>query len=188
MLSFYLSMLESAEDQSRFEAIYLNHRNSMFSVALSILHNQQDAEDAIHNVFLSVAEHFTLFSQKAKTDVDIKNYLLIAVKNKAIDQLRERGWQRDLKEAMEGKMRLDADLKFEKTIETADDYQKVVSAIQLLHDRYKQVLYLNLVMEFDAREIAKLTKMKPDTVRKQIYRGKKQLLKILQEGGDHHDE
>ena len=164
MLSLYLSMLESIEEQSRFESIYLEYRNSMYAVAVSILRNRQDAEDAVHNVFLSIAENFLIFSQKATTETDIKNYLLIAVKNRAIDQLRKRTQQRNLKEKLEEKTNLPEPIGFEKAIEAADDYNAIVSAIQTLQNRYKQVLYLNLVMEFDIGEISKLTNTKKEKV------------------------
>lgn len=44
----YLQMLETPEEKSLFEQIYLEYCGLMFHVAYEILHNEQDAEDAVH--------------------------------------------------------------------------------------------------------------------------------------------
>ena len=43
----YLQALDSAEDRTRFEALYTAYRGLMFHVARRILNNDQDAEDEI---------------------------------------------------------------------------------------------------------------------------------------------
>ena len=53
----YLQMIDTPEDRSKFEQIYLEYRGLMFHVANEILHNEQDAEDAVHQAFLNVAEN-----------------------------------------------------------------------------------------------------------------------------------
>ena len=47
----YLQMIDTPEDRSKFEQIYLEYRGLMFHVANEILHNEQDAEDAVHQAF-----------------------------------------------------------------------------------------------------------------------------------------
>ncbi|MBM6722656.1 hypothetical protein [Pseudoflavonifractor phocaeensis] len=44
----YLQMIDTPEDRSKFEQIYLEYRGLMFHVANEILHNEQDAEDTVH--------------------------------------------------------------------------------------------------------------------------------------------
>lgn len=51
MLVCYLQMLDTPEEKIQFEQIYLNYRGLMYHVAERILHNRQDAEDAVHNAF-----------------------------------------------------------------------------------------------------------------------------------------
>lgn len=50
-------MLETPEEKSLFEQIYLEYRGLMFHVAYEILHNEQDAEDAVHQAFVKIAEN-----------------------------------------------------------------------------------------------------------------------------------
>ena len=52
-----LQTIESEEDKSKFEGIYYRYRKLMFHVAMKILHNRQDAEDAVHQAFVSIIEN-----------------------------------------------------------------------------------------------------------------------------------
>ena len=49
----YLQMIDTPEDRSKFEQLYLEYRGLMFHAANQILHNEQDAEDAVHQAFLT---------------------------------------------------------------------------------------------------------------------------------------
>ena len=51
-LLVYLQLIDSPEEQSRFEDLYITYRKLMFHVAKGILGNDQDAEDAVHDAFL----------------------------------------------------------------------------------------------------------------------------------------
>ena len=53
----YLQMIDTSEDRSKFEQIYIEYRDLMFYVANRILDSDQDAEDAVHEAFLKVAEN-----------------------------------------------------------------------------------------------------------------------------------
>lgn len=48
MLGFYLALLDTAEDKSRFEELYLTYRQDMYKTAFAILRSPQSAEDAVH--------------------------------------------------------------------------------------------------------------------------------------------
>lgn len=187
MLYIYLSIIENEEDKDLFEAIYLENRDIMFSYAVSILKNHHDAEDAVHNVFWSLAENFSLFSNKVRNETDIKNYLLISVKNKSIDILRQRNNQTKIEEAIKIENEKSVDDDFADVIEKESLYENVLKAINILEDKYRDALYMNLVMELSSKEISKLTGEKRETIRKRIYRGKQQLIKILKSREDSRD-
>ena len=55
-MMIYLQMIETQEDRSVFERVYHRYRNMMYTVAYDILHNESDAEDAVHAAFVSIAE------------------------------------------------------------------------------------------------------------------------------------
>ena len=84
----YLQIIENPGDRIKFEQLYRKYRNLMFYIANKILQNQQDAEDAVHNAFLSVAKNISKISdiECPKT----RGFLVIIVERKAIDILRNR--------------------------------------------------------------------------------------------------
>ena len=47
-------MIETEEDKVKFEQIYETYRDLMFRVASQILRNDHDAEDAVHQAFVSI--------------------------------------------------------------------------------------------------------------------------------------
>lgn len=54
MLYIYLSALDTDEEKDYFEELYLQYRHKMYGIAYSILHNEQDSEDAVHQAFLKI--------------------------------------------------------------------------------------------------------------------------------------
>ncbi len=50
-------MIESEKEQSEFKEIYEKYKGLMFYVANNILHNEHDAEDAVHQSFVYVLEN-----------------------------------------------------------------------------------------------------------------------------------
>ena len=50
-MMIYLQMIDTPEDRSKFEFLYMEYRGLMFHVANKILHNEQDAEDTVHQAF-----------------------------------------------------------------------------------------------------------------------------------------
>ena len=53
----YLQMIDAPEDKHKFEILYMKYRGLMFYIANQILTNKQDAEDAVHTAFVSIAEN-----------------------------------------------------------------------------------------------------------------------------------
>ena len=56
MLAFYMSFIDDESHRRLFEEIYINYRKQMFLVARSVLGNDSDAEDIVHDVFLKIAK------------------------------------------------------------------------------------------------------------------------------------
>ena len=60
----------------------------MFHVANQILRNDQDAEDAVHDAFLAIAEHIRKFSRLERHKT--RAFVVTIVENKAIDLYRRK--------------------------------------------------------------------------------------------------
>ncbi len=56
MISAALAILESEEQRNELSEFYEENKSRLYSIALERLHNRQDAEDAIQETFLGIAE------------------------------------------------------------------------------------------------------------------------------------
>ena len=54
---FYLSLIDTEEEKSKFEQLYHLYRYTMLHVAVSILKETQLAEDAVHEAFIRIAKN-----------------------------------------------------------------------------------------------------------------------------------
>lgn len=63
MVLVYLSMIEGPEDRNKFEIVYQQYKSLMYYVAYRILREERDAEDAVHNAFVRIAEHIDKISE-----------------------------------------------------------------------------------------------------------------------------
>ena len=63
MLGFYLALLDTAEEKSRFEELYLLYRQDMYKTAYSILQDSFEAEDVVHEAFLIVIKKLDKISE-----------------------------------------------------------------------------------------------------------------------------
>lgn len=167
-------MLKKDNSTTEFEQIYLKYRNQMILVALSLLHNQDDAEDAVHEAFLGIANHMKTVSQ-IKNENDLRNYCLKSAKNASLNMLKAQS--RREKTFFEPFPVSDKD--FLDSVCTKCDCDELIRAIQKLDEKYRDVLYYHFALEMTVPQVATLLGRKKATVKKQLIRGKKFLLENI---------
>lgn len=86
-MMIYLQMIETEEERSKFERIYTEYRGLMYHIAFKVLQQEQDAEDAVHLAFVSIAENISIIEEPGPK---MKSYTSIIVENKAINILNRR--------------------------------------------------------------------------------------------------
>lgn len=184
MLAFYLSLIDNDNDRKLFERIYYAHRKQMLTLAFAILENEDDAEDLVHDVFCNIAEKYMQSLQNIKNEQDMKNYLLKATKNSALNKKRDTKPHISLHESeyMLNKDDLN-DNEFLDMICNNISYQEVLSAIRSLDKKYEDVLYLHFVIGMTVPEVAEHLNRNKQTVKKQLFRGKILLLEKLSLNG-----
>lgn len=162
----YLNMIEDDRSKERFSEIYHEYKNLMFYAADQILHNEQDAEDAVHEAFLVVIDRLdTLWEGKGPY---IKAFVLAIVENKAIDLWRRR-------------RHLSSQVIYEEQVTPAPQGSEIglAEAIARLPAEYRSVILLRYDMGFSTREIAKMLGKKEGTVTRTITRAKDRLAREL---------
>lgn len=84
----YLQMLPSPSEKDKFEQLYTLYRGLMFYVARRILPGEADAEDAVHQAFVSIIDNLKKISEVRCPKT--RSYVVIITERKAIDILRSR--------------------------------------------------------------------------------------------------
>lgn len=167
----YLAMIDSPDDQSKFEKVYNAYKGLMFHVANRILGNEQDAEDAVHNAFIKIAENI----QKIGDAVCPKtqSYVVTIVENKAIDLYRANQRRKEVTyiDDISGII-----------VETQDAYG-LEYCILRLPARYREVILLKYYHGFSCKEIAKQLGISEANAIKIDQRAKHKLQQICEEEG-----
>lgn len=155
------------------DELYHTYRNQMYALAFSILHSQMAAEDAVHDVFVRVAANRSVL-EKIKSQEDMRNYLLKATKNTALNALRKTSREIPFEEPAL------SDEEFFDAVFRRGAYEEVVRAIRALDGKYADVLYFHFVLEMTVPETAKALDRSISAVKQQLVRGKKMLLSQLE--------
>ena len=82
-----MTALESAEERRLFEDVYRACCGRMLALARRRLSAQADAEDAVQQSFLALAERFSRLAKLPETQLEA--YLVVTVERKCIDILRQ---------------------------------------------------------------------------------------------------
>lgn len=81
-----MTALESAEERRLFEDVYRACCGRMLALARRRLSAQADAEDAVQQSFLALAEHFPRLCRLPRPQLEA--YLVVVTERKCIDCLR----------------------------------------------------------------------------------------------------
>ena len=177
----YLSLIDNENDISKFEIIYYEYRERMFCVAFDIVKNSEDAEDAVQNAFVGIANNMKSIGDPLSHNT--LSYVIKAAKNAAINIYNKNNRIKTIEYCDE--INISDDDFFDK-ITAKEEINKIVDAIYNLNDTYKLPLYYYYVCDMKAKDIANLLGLNVSAVKVRIHRGKKELLKLA--GGDSDDE
>ena len=170
-MMIYLQMLESNEDKQKFEQLYIVYRGLMFHAAMQLLSNEQDAEDAVHQAFLSILECFSGVSEVRSPKT--RSFVVIITERKAIDIMRKKSRAQTVPYD---------DLIGGVDIPLPGDHG-LSDAMAQLPTRYREMLLLRYDNGYSTREIAKLFGISPDAAQKLLWRSKQALQTILDKEG-----
>ena len=178
----YLLLLETDEEREFFTAIYEKYRTEMFYTAYRILHNPPDAEDMVHETFLSLINHLEklMNSEPHKlwyyinTAVKRKSYNLINRRH-IVEQVElDETWMQEEEAIVKGPDQLMEDFELQ---------EAVTGVLRLLKEPYQEVLALQYYYQLTTHEIAEELGTTPDNVRHISMRAKKKLQSLLEERG-----
>ena len=171
MLSFLLAALESVEDKKKFTLIYEQYRPKMEQVALGILQEQSDAEDAVQNAFMQIIWHFEkIYSIPCE---ELPFWIISIVKNEALMVLRKKKKEVPLE---------DWDVVAEET-EEVTGYNELVELVRQMPETYRAVLEMKLLLGYTDREVARHLNLSETAVSTRASRGRELLRRIVEKEG-----
>ena len=174
MFIYYTSLLDTDEEKSKFETIYLEYRKLMYHNAHAILQDRALAEDAVHEAFLRIIKNL----QKIKEPISAQtaSYVVIICRNIAKD-MRKKEMRTIPFEDMEAVGPVsDADDVLEKA-----NFGSLVAQIKQLPEIYRDVILLRYADGYSVKEIAKMLDKPYETIKARIARGKQMLAKQMEE-------
>lgn len=177
LLSIIFSSVElNPDEKNKFESIYNNYKNALFYQALNIVKNENDAEDILQEAFIKIAKNL-----KSINDINGKetlSFLIVITKNTAYDFLRKSSKILEIP-LYETEDAIDENALNE--LINNIEYKEIVSVITNIPEPYNGVLYLHYVKDYSVKHIASLINKKSSTIKMQLVRGKRILIKKLSE-------
>lgn len=171
-MMIYLSAIETEEERDLFERLYKENMQDMYAVAYAVLHKREDAEDAVHQSFLKIADNLTKISQMPCHER--RAYIVMISRNTAINMYRSNKRRAEHSETLsEAADYIDG--------YSHERYTELVDAIKSLPQMYKDVLFLYCLQGFSAKETAKMLGITGESVRQRASRAKQMLSEILGE-------
>ncbi len=168
---FLMMLIDSEEDRSKFELIYETYHRLMFFLARQVLPDDRDAEDAVQEAFIKIIRNLEKISDPKC--LKTKHFIVIIVKRTAIDIRKKQ--EREPKMVTMDEEVADSVADESPDIEAIDERLDLSEAIAGLPDTYRDVILMKYYQGFSDTEIAELTGMSVDSVRKTIQRARKKL-------------
>ena len=147
----------------------------MYHIAYGFLQSEHDAEDAVHQAFVSIIENLEKLSsvESPKT----KAFCVIVVERKALNMIRERKKYAD-----------SYDLELKGAEITLPEENGLPSAMAQLPARYREVLLLRFHHGYTTKEISDILSIGHSATLKLIWRAKHELSELLEREKDHYEK
>lgn len=178
MISAALAALGSEAERNELSHIYEQNIRLFYAVAFSKLHNQHDAEDAIQEAFLSVANNPSLlFRVPAEKRVA---YINIIVRNKAYTIWNKKHKteknQTELYDTV-----FDEDISTEEKVISDFSCRQILKFIDTLSEANRSALYLKIHFGFGNDEIADALGISEEAAKKRISRAASLIRQYMEE-------
>ncbi len=173
-------------DEHAFTCLVKAYQDKVYSMALYMTKNPQDAEDVAQEVFLKLWRSIGTYKEEALPEV----WIMRIAKNACFDYLRERKRTQteSLYEVYDGEQverpLADGDVQSNPAAaaEQKERRQAVARAIMQLPPEHREVVTLRYINGLSYEQIAKVLGERQGTVKSRLWRAKKSLKNILENG------
>lgn len=166
--------MHGESDKEKLRQLYGKYKNRMYITACKVLGDPQRAEDAVHDAFISVSKHLDKIDDI--DSVSTASYMIKSARSRALNILR---MGLPEKEAPINDAMAQSEESLIDEICRKESYNEIVNAILSLEERYRDVLTLYYLNDLSLSEIAELQGVKENTVKQQLYRGRRKLIDTI---------
>jgi len=146
--------------------LYERYSKDIFKYSFSILKDEDDAKDAVQEVFVKYAENENLF----KRNCSYKTWLLVLTRNYCFNKTKSKGFNNSSLEEQT----------FIRNYEASYDTQITVrDALMQLNSEDNELIYLLEYEGYSYKEIAEITEQSLENIKIKIFRARQKLRKIL---------
>ena len=176
-----------AGDQDAFERLVEEHQNKVYSLALRMVGNEEDARDMAQEAFIRAFNSLGSFRGESKFSV----WLYRLTSNICIDFLRGRAKRRTVslswedEDGDEGELEIpDERFSPEAGLERSELREAVRRGLEQLTPEYREILLLREINGLSYDEIGRALNLEEGTVKSRIFRARKKLCEILVREGN----
>jgi RNA polymerase sigma factor (sigma-70 family) len=156
-----------AGEQQVYAELVNKHKSYAFTIALKILQNRPEAEEAAQDAFIKAYRHLSSFNRESK----FSTWLYRIVFNTAISYKRK---NRQQFQGLENTV-IQHSQEAEGLLEKTDKKKYLDQAMALLNEADRTALSLFYLQEFSLEEIASITGMQANTIKVRIHRARLRL-------------
>lgn len=168
--------LRSQRDKDNFVELYNETYTKLIGLAYRILHNQDDSEEIVHDVYVKLADDYKRY--KNKSTRELTSLAVVMTRNACINLSRKKERRGevlvDIKEYMLDCNESVQDQYFGKN--KAKDIREAIGQLKMLD---RDILILRYYHDMSYAEIARVLSIKPKTVETKLKRAKQRLGEVL---------
>jgi RNA polymerase sigma-70 factor (ECF subfamily) len=175
-----LALRCQAGDAEAFDLLFSQHKDQVYRIAIALLKQPQDAEDAIQEVFLRVHRAIDTFDPQRG---QFTTWLYQITVNYCRSRLRRKRfftmpWQQDQLEE-----RVPADPSVEKQVLNSEFRQVLWEEVNTLGDKHRLVVILHYYMDLSCERIAEILGCRVGTVYSRLHTARHRLQDRLERRG-----
>jgi len=157
------------------ENVIKEYKPTVFGIALSNLRNQSDAEDVFQDVFLIYFKKHLDGKLNLKNDEHRKAWLIRTTLNRC-KKYKTSLWKKRWADLEENSDSASDDWRF-----ALEEENAVYSAMSTLPEKYRNVLHLFYFEDLSVEKVSETLKIKQNTIRVQLKRGRELMRNILKQ-------
>lgn len=160
-----------------FETLYIKYKEKIQFFVYNIVKDYQKAEDITQEVFIY------LLKKPMDNKYSFKYHIYLIAKSKSLDYFNKSKRREEINQIYTSECKENIEKDVSEIIESVEFKENVLTCINELEDKYKNVVYLSSIEELSYLEISSLLGISVSNAKVMVHRGKKKLKKILLKKG-----